>query len=85
MEKAFELGADGVLIVGCYEDRCHYDTGSQTSKQRVNILKRMMEQKGLDPRRLEKVHIYCSTSTNFVEASKEMVSVLNEIGRLSRD
>ncbi|MFW9994528.1 MAG: hydrogenase iron-sulfur subunit, partial [Candidatus Odinarchaeota archaeon] len=84
IQKSFELGADGVLIIGCYEDRCHYDTGSQASSIRVELMKQMLEQAGIDPRRIEKLCLYTSCADKFVETVKNMTGTLKEIGKLNR-
>ena len=31
--KAFELGADGVLLLGCPPDECHYDFGNRRAEE----------------------------------------------------
>ncbi|MFX0062798.1 MAG: hydrogenase iron-sulfur subunit [Candidatus Hermodarchaeota archaeon] len=82
IEKSFEYGADGVLIVGCLEDRCHYDMGSKAASVRVKLFKNMLEQMGIDPRRVDKVEIFTSNANKFVEKAKEMTQTLKEIGKL---
>ena len=27
IQKTFDLGADGIIVLGCYEDKCHYESG----------------------------------------------------------
>lgn len=82
IEKTFELGADGVLIAGCLEDRCHYETGSKTASHRVGLFKQLLKQIGIDPRRIEKTHIFCSNSNTFVETARKMLDILRDIGKL---
>jgi len=31
--KAFELGADGVLLLGCPPDECHYEFGNRRAEE----------------------------------------------------
>ncbi|RLF10386.1 MAG: disulfide reductase, partial [Thermoprotei archaeon] len=50
--EAFELGADGVLIVGCHEQDCHYRSGRAKANERVSSLKEVLKELGIDPRRL---------------------------------
>ena len=54
IQKTFDLGADGIIVLGCFEDRCHYDSGSKASTIRVSLLKQMLEFEGIHPDRLEK-------------------------------
>ena len=35
MLKAFENGADGVMVVGCLEGDCHYMVGNLRARRRV--------------------------------------------------
>src|SRR4030065_2110036 len=49
---AFEKGTDGVLVVGCQMDNCHYLTGNKKAQERVDALKRLFDIVGLDARRL---------------------------------
>lgn len=83
LEKSFELGADGVLVVGCLENRCHYDTGSIAASNRVDLVKRMLEQYGIDQRRLEKIDLYTSNSSKFAVTAKKMTETLKELGKLN--
>ena len=41
--KAFENGADGVLVLACYEDGCKYLTGNTRAKKRVAYAKQLLE------------------------------------------
>ena len=45
--KAFELGADGVLIGGCHPGDCHYQNGNHKTLRRFLMLKKMLPQFGL--------------------------------------
>ncbi|MHA2297887.1 MAG: hydrogenase iron-sulfur subunit [Candidatus Hodarchaeales archaeon] len=84
IQKSFELGADGVLVIGCYEDRCHYDTGSKASIIRVELFRQMLEQLGIDPRRLEKEYLYTVNAEKFVKTTERMTETLRKIGKLKR-
>jgi hypothetical protein len=45
--KAFENGADGVLVAGCLEGGCHFVEGNLCAKRRVNYTRDLlMEQTG---------------------------------------
>jgi hypothetical protein len=45
--KAFEAGADAVMVVGCLEGECHYLTGNVRAKKRVTKVKKDFVQMGL--------------------------------------
>ena len=41
--KAFNLGADGVLLLGCPPDECHYEFGSQRAKETFDLTSELMQ------------------------------------------
>jgi heterodisulfide reductase subunit A-like polyferredoxin/coenzyme F420-reducing hydrogenase delta subunit len=84
IQKTFELGAGGIIVLGCYEDKCHYETGSKASSIRVHLLKKMLEFSGIDPNRLEKETAYCESANRFVETANKMANKLKVIGKLER-
>jgi coenzyme F420-reducing hydrogenase delta subunit len=49
--KAFEKGADGVLVIGCPSGECHYVLGNQIAEQAFQRVKNMMHVLGMDERR----------------------------------
>ncbi len=84
IQKTFELGADGIIVLGCFEDKCHYDSGSKASTIRVHLLKQMLKLSGINPDRLEKETVYTESSNRFVETARKMAKKLEEIGKLDR-
>ncbi len=50
--KAFESGADVVCAVGCEEDNCHYLEGSARCARRVDYVRSILQEIGLDGERL---------------------------------
>jgi len=50
--KAFENGADGVLISGCHPGDCHYNAGNFHARRRWTMFKNLLEFVGIDSTRL---------------------------------
>ncbi|TRO54988.1 hydrogenase iron-sulfur subunit, partial [Candidatus Bathyarchaeota archaeon] len=50
--KAFEQGADGVVIFACPEDQCHYIDGSKKAEERVAYLKKSLDVLGIGGHKL---------------------------------
>ncbi len=50
--KAFEQGADGVVIFACPENQCHYIDGSKKAEERVAYLKKSLDVLGIGGERL---------------------------------
>ena len=55
--KAFENGADGVLVAGCLEGGCHFVEGNLCAKRRVNYTREMLEEIGMEKERLRMVNV----------------------------
>jgi NADPH-dependent glutamate synthase beta subunit-like oxidoreductase/coenzyme F420-reducing hydrogenase delta subunit len=41
--KAFNKGADGVLLLGCPPDECHYEFGSQRAEETFDLTSKLMQ------------------------------------------
>jgi len=41
--KAFQQGADGVIIAACHLGECHYQKGNYLTAKRVDVLKDYVE------------------------------------------
>ncbi|WP_457554257.1 hydrogenase iron-sulfur subunit [Desulfobacula sp.] len=50
--KAFEAGADAVLVLVCPNKGCRYAEGSIRAKKRVDYVKTILDDIGMDGRRL---------------------------------
>jgi len=55
--KAFELGADGVLLLGCPSGSCHYEFGIDRTKETVAQIKKMLNLLGLGSKRVHLVEV----------------------------
>jgi coenzyme F420-reducing hydrogenase delta subunit/ferredoxin len=49
--RAFEQGADGVLLSGCHPGDCHYVQGNLYARRRFTAFRALLDFMGLDPRR----------------------------------
>lgn len=51
--KAFELGADGVIMLGCPEEHCHYESGMTKAKEMFAQAREILGLLGIEKQRLE--------------------------------
>jgi F420-non-reducing hydrogenase iron-sulfur subunit len=51
--RAFEAGADVVIVLACPEGSCHYLEGNIRARKRVERVKKILDEIGLDGRRLD--------------------------------
>ncbi|MGQ9460299.1 MAG: hydrogenase iron-sulfur subunit [Candidatus Bathyarchaeaceae archaeon] len=78
--EAFRSGADGVLISGCHPGDCHYIAGNYKAQRRGILLKKLLEQFGLEPQRLRIEFVSASEGAKFAAVVKEMVEDLKKLG-----
>jgi heterodisulfide reductase subunit D len=77
---AFEQGIDGVMVIGCLMDNCHYVSGNKKAEERIDALKKLFDIMGLDSRRLRTEWINASERVRFAKAVKEFVEEVRALG-----
>jgi F420-non-reducing hydrogenase iron-sulfur subunit len=78
--KAFEGGADGVLVAGCHHSDCHYIDGPVKCDATVDKLRKVLHVLGLEDERLRRELVAASEGVVFARIIKEMVEQLKKIG-----
>ena len=83
--KAFEKGADGVLIGGCHPGDCHYLEGNYKALRRFQLLKKMLAQMGIEDERVRLEWISASEGDRFASVINEMTEQVRKLGPFSRN
>ncbi len=88
VEPAFILesiknGADGVLISGCHFGECHYKSGNYKANRRIKLLKKFLEEMGINPNRVKFEFVSASEGNKFASIVTEFVEELKELGPLT--
>jgi F420-non-reducing hydrogenase iron-sulfur subunit len=83
--EALQDGADGVLIAGCHPGDCHYIDGNYKTVRKVDLLHRMLEDMGINPRRLRLEWISSAEGGKFAEVMQAMTDDIRELGPLDLD
>ena len=79
--EAFKSGADGVLVAGCHTPGdCHYLSGNFKAERRVLLLKRLLEQMGIEPERLRIEWVSASEGAKFAQVVNELTQKIRELG-----
>lgn len=78
--KAFEDGADGVYVAGCMEGDCHFLTGNYKARRKVEYVKKVLEQLGLEPERIEMYNMSSAEGPRFAEVAREFTERIRELG-----
>ena len=80
MLKALEEGADGVMVAGCLEGDCHYQSGNLRARKRVNYVREILEKIGMEPDRVAMYNLSAGEGPRFAEISREMTEKVKELG-----
>jgi F420-non-reducing hydrogenase iron-sulfur subunit len=79
---AFSKGADGVLIGGCHPGDCHYMEGNYKALRRMQLLKRMMKDMGIEEKRFRLEWISASEGERVKTVINEMTEQVRALGPL---
>jgi F420-non-reducing hydrogenase iron-sulfur subunit len=80
--KAFAEGADGVLISGCHPGDCHYINGNWRTAGRYPMMKKLLEQLNIDPRRLRLEWVSAAEGDKWARVVTEFIEEVRELGPL---
>jgi len=78
--KALQEGADGVLVVGCHPGDCAFKTGNLGAERRVRFTKKLIEQLGLDERRVKMVFVSAAEGDKFAAEVNKFAEEIRAIG-----
>jgi F420-non-reducing hydrogenase iron-sulfur subunit len=76
--KAFELGADGVLLLGCPPGGCHYEFGNQRAEELFQDTRAIAHLLGLKDERLKLDWVGAGEGSAFVQKIQQFVDGLKE-------
>lgn len=78
--KAFERGADGVIVSGCHPANCHYTLGNYHARRRFAVFHDLMEFIGVDPRRMTFSWVSASEGAKWRDVVNEAVTNVRALG-----
>jgi F420-non-reducing hydrogenase iron-sulfur subunit len=80
--RAFEQGADGVLVAGCHPGDCHYVSGNSFAQERFASFASLLDFFGIDRRRLRVAWVSASEGARFAAIVAELTAELRTLGPL---
>lgn len=83
--KAFLQGADAVLVSGCHPGDCHYINGNYKARRRMKLLLDVLDNFGIDKKRLRLTWIGASDGIEFAETIHTIVNETRAAGPLITD
>lgn len=81
--KALASGADGVLITGCHPGECHYLEQNLKALRRFLLLRRTLEQLGVEPGRVKLVWASAAEGHRLAQEIATMVEEVRALGPLN--
>ncbi|MBW2644496.1 MAG: hydrogenase iron-sulfur subunit [Deltaproteobacteria bacterium] len=78
--KAFEAGADGVVVLVCPESQCRYVEGNIRAKKRVAWVQNLLDEIGLDGRRLALGNMAAGDKAAAAQIINDVLKNLVELG-----
>ena len=78
--RALESGSDAVVVLACPEAECRYLEGNLRAVKRINWVKNLLDEIGLDARRLSLFNLSSGNGSEVSKILKETLSTLKEIG-----
>lgn len=82
--KAFERGADAVIVGGCHPGDCHYITGNYTTRRRMFVLRELLGFIGIEPERLQVTWCSASEGAKWAEVVEDTCNVIDKLGPLKK-
>lgn len=82
---AFAEGADGVAVMGCYIQDCHYRSGARYAKDRTDNMREILEVAGIDRQRLYFGSVSASEADSFAEQITRFVNDIVKLGPLGKE
>lgn len=78
--KAFQDGADGVMVLGCHPGDCHYQQGNYFAQRRYALMHRLLEFTGVEAERLHVDWVSASEGKKFAQVVTEFTEQVRALG-----
>ncbi|MBE3071199.1 MAG: hydrogenase iron-sulfur subunit [Planctomycetes bacterium] len=78
--RAFEGGADAVLVSGCHPGDCHYTSGNFHARRRWTVFRDLLNFTGIDPRRLHFSWVSAAEGAKFAELINDVTAKVRDAG-----
>ena len=79
--RAFEKGADGVIMCGCHPGDCHYSTGNYYARRRMTLLFSMLDYIGVENGRTRVEWVSAAEGVKFSQTMNEFVEKIHSLGK----
>ncbi|PIU60895.1 MAG: methyl-viologen-reducing hydrogenase subunit delta [Armatimonadetes bacterium CG07_land_8_20_14_0_80_40_9] len=77
---ALTKGADGVIMCGCHPGDCHYLEGNLVAEKRVEGIKLLLDDFGIEQERFRLEWVSASEGPRFAEVMREFTEEVKKLG-----
>lgn len=78
--KAFENGADGIIVSGCHPNDCHYTSGNFHAKRRWIMFRELMTFMGVDMNRVTFSWVSAAEGAKWADVVNSTVTRIRDLG-----
>ncbi len=78
--RAFDEGADGVIVMACLTENCKHFWGNERAEKRTAYVKGLLENIGINSERLSYASVAGNNEFKYNDLVKEMTEKLKEMG-----
>jgi coenzyme F420-reducing hydrogenase delta subunit len=78
--RAFEKGADGIMVIGCLEGDCHYNSGNLRARKRVAQAQKLLDAVQIGGQRARMFNLSSGEGPLFAKFAREMTADITEMG-----
>ena len=78
--KAFENGADGIIVSGCHPNDCHYSTGNFHARRRWIVFRNLMNFTGIDTERIQFSWVSAAEGFKWADVVNKTVAKIRAMG-----
>ena len=82
--RAFQRGADGVIMCGCHPGDCHYTTGNYYARRRMALLFSRGDDVGIEKGRTRVEWVSAAEGQKFAETMNSFVETIYNLGENKR-
>jgi coenzyme F420-reducing hydrogenase delta subunit len=80
--KAFERGADVVIVGGCHPGDCHYLSGNLHARRRFRLIRDLLDFLGIEPERFQVTWCSAAEGRKWAEVVDQVSELAERLGPL---
>ena len=78
--KAFDNGADGIIVSGCHPNDCHYSTGNFHARRRWIVFRNLLDFAGIDTERILFSWVSAAEGAKWANVVNSTVEKIKQLG-----